>query len=110
MSLIIRLFSATPFARKAFHRGRGEAAAKRSELAEARIVDQDQQDVRSALRRLHRLGKLHWVRVGDFAADFAVKVKIGPRQHTWRLAVRLRQDFLHESLYELCGQGESWKV
>src|SRR5262249_56240640 len=49
---------AQPFGGELVHRGRRDQAAERAELTEAGIVDQDQDDVRGALRRSSGLREL----------------------------------------------------
>jgi hypothetical protein len=57
----VEMIVAQAFRRQPVHGRRGNAAAKRAELAEAAIVDQDEQDVRRALWRADRLGKPRWI-------------------------------------------------
>src|SRR5439155_5903033 len=63
-----------PFGRQPVHRRGRDAAAERAELAKARIVDQDQDDVRRALRRRDGLREPRGVRVLVGAADVAGKL------------------------------------
>ena len=51
------------------------------ELPEARVIEQDQHDIRRTLRSLHRLRKLRLIRVEVGATDVAREVEIRTRQH-----------------------------
>jgi hypothetical protein len=73
-----------PLGRKLIHRGRRHAAAEGAELAEADVVDQDQDDVGRALRRLHRLRKLARVGVGVCPPHISREMEVGARKHAGR--------------------------
>jgi hypothetical protein len=62
------------------HVGRRHAAAENTELSEADIVEQDQNDVWSALRRPDDLRKGSRIGVLIGAADFTFEVEIRSRQ------------------------------
>ena len=66
--------------RHAVERGRRHLAAERAELPVARIVDQDQHDVRRALGRTHQLGKLRRVAFGNRAPDVALVAEVLERK------------------------------
>ena len=68
------------FGRQSVHRRRGSASAKRAELSEAGIVDQDQHDVRCVFRCLHGLRELRCIGLQISAADMALEVGIGTGQ------------------------------
>src|SRR6266545_2742638 len=67
--------------REPIHRGRRNAATEGAELTKARVVDQYQNDVGRALRRLHRLRELPWIGVEIGAPDVAGEMEVRPRQH-----------------------------
>src|SRR5262249_31497527 len=77
-----------PFRGQLVQGGRRDAAAERAVLTEARVVDQYEENVRCALRRLHHLRELRRVRLEIGAAHRAREVKIGPREDFGSIAAR----------------------
>src|SRR5262249_41252179 len=75
----VEAIEAQTFGRQLVHRWRRHTAAKSAELTEARVIDQNQDNVRSAFRCLHRLRKLHLVRIEISPADIAGKMKVRSR-------------------------------
>src|SRR5205823_4268940 len=71
---------------------RRHTAAERAELAEARVIDQDQQDVWRALGWAHDLWKNWRVRVLEGAADVTLEMKIGTRKLTRHSRRRSRRN------------------
>src|SRR5262245_43468105 len=67
--------------REPVHRWRRYAAAERTELAEACVVNQDEHDVRRTLGCLYRLRELRRVGIGISSSDVAGEVKVGSRQY-----------------------------
>jgi hypothetical protein len=62
------------------HSGRGDASAKSTELAEAAVINEDEEDVRRTFGGLDGFWKLRRVRVEISAADLAGKMEVGARQ------------------------------
>ena len=77
----VKVVVAKAFRGQLVHRRRGDAAAERAVLTEPAIVDQDEQDVRRALRAPAPVcGNCARIGFEICAADLAGEMKIGPRK------------------------------
>src|SRR6185437_900171 len=83
----VEMVVAQPLRGKLVHRRRRNAAAESTELAEAAVIDQDQQNIRRSLGGLHRFWKLRGIGLDIGAADLAGKMKIRARQYVWRASI-----------------------
>src|ERR1700760_3297627 len=70
-----------PLGRETIHRGRGNAAAERTVLAEATVVDQYEEDVGRSIRSLHRLGELCGIGIEISAANLSRKMIVRAREN-----------------------------
>ena len=103
---------AKAFGREAVHRGGGDATAEGAVLAEAAVVDEDEEDVGRTLGGLHGFGELSWVGVEIGAADLPGEMEVRAREDVGcassgglrscdRLHVRFRHSSPQYGLVEL---------